>query len=184
MEAAKIDVSFFLPSHTNDQLPINVPPLRTICCSPCMNALKPFPLLLIRNVFPKRCGANQMVLVPRLTIDRQRGLMLVGYDIQLRLLESCREVVDPTVRRRRRDGEVNICFFCRRRSRDVTDLTFGKHLCMQAVNCVLASSLSLAVSGKWLSQSRSTHCRCPPGSRILQIKKQISFSISLKREEQ
>ena len=94
--------SCFLPRRANDQLPINVPAFGAIRRGPLMNALEPLPLLLILDVVSDGGVANQMVLVPRLTVDGQRGLVFVRNDLERILLESLGEVVDPTAKAERR----------------------------------------------------------------------------------
>ena len=61
---------YFLPCRANNQLPINIPSFSAVCHGPRMNVLEPFSFPFIRDVVSKCTGANQMVLVPRLTINR------------------------------------------------------------------------------------------------------------------
>lgn len=89
---------FFFPRRADNQLPINVPSFSAVCRGPRMNVFEPFSFPFIREVVSKCSGANQMVLVPRLTVDRQRGLMLVRNDLQHRLLKLVGKVIDPAAR--------------------------------------------------------------------------------------
>ena len=52
-----------------------------------MDAFEPLPLLLILDSVPDRGVANQVVLVPGLAVDRQRGLVFVRNDLERTLLE-------------------------------------------------------------------------------------------------